>query len=53
MQQDVMEPTRGKNTLDLVITSDENVVENVSAGKHFNTGDLQVVRWEVVMEQTQ
>src|SRR6218665_1400464 len=28
MQQHVMEPTRGKNILDLVITSDENMIEN-------------------------
>src|SRR6218665_2570628 len=27
MQQHVMEPTRGKNILDLVITSDENMIE--------------------------
>src|SRR6218665_2722483 len=30
MQQHVMEPTRGKNILDLVITSDENMIENES-----------------------
>ena len=52
MQQHVMEPTRGDNILDLVITSDENMVESVSVGEHFNTSDHQVVRWELVMEQT-
>src|SRR6218665_3378051 len=44
MQQHVMEPTRGKNMLDLVITSDENMIENVSVGEHFNTSAHQVVR---------
>src|SRR6218665_3602107 len=53
MQQHVMEPTRGKNILDLVITSDESMIENVSVGEHFNTSDHQVVRWGLVMEQTQ
>jgi len=52
-QQHVMEPTRGDNILDLVITSDENMIENVSVGEHFNTGDHQVIRWELMMEQTQ
>src|SRR6218665_833145 len=52
MQQHVMEPTRGKNILDLVITSDENMIENVNVGEHFNTSDHQVVRWGLVMEQT-
>src|SRR6218665_3793020 len=53
MQQHVMEPTRGDNILDLVITSEESMIENVSVGEHFNTSDHQVVRWELVMEQTQ
>src|SRR6218665_1581579 len=53
MQQHAMEPTRGDNILDLVLTSDENMIENVSVGEHFNTSDHQVVRWGLVMEQTQ
>src|SRR6218665_1637188 len=52
MRQHVMEPTRGKNVLDFVITSDENMIENASVGEHFNTSDCQVVRWGLVMEQT-
>ena len=41
MQQLVMAPTRGDNILDLglVITSDVNMIENVSVDEHFNTGD--------------
>src|SRR6218665_1542969 len=53
MQQHVMEPTRGDNILDLVITSEENMIENMSVGEHFNTSDHQVVRWGIVMEQIQ
>src|SRR6218665_854562 len=37
MQQHVTEKTRGKNILDLVITSDENMMENVSFGEQLNT----------------
>src|SRR6218665_3513513 len=53
MQQHVMEPTRGDNILDLVLTSDENMIENVSVGEHFNTSDHQVARLGLIMEQTQ
>jgi ribonucleases P/MRP protein subunit RPP40 len=53
MQQYVMEPTRGDQILDLIIASEENMVEMVSVGEHFGTSDHQVVRWELVMEQTQ
>jgi len=35
VQQHFMEPTRGKNILDLVITSDENMTENASVGEAF------------------
>src|SRR6218665_2538863 len=53
MQQHVMEPTRGDNILDLVLTSDENMIENVSVGEHFNTSDNHVVRWGLITEHTQ
>src|SRR6218665_3378598 len=36
MQQHVMEPIRGDNILDLVITSDVNMIENVSVGNISN-----------------
>jgi len=51
-QQHVMEPTRGDNILDLVIASEENMIESVSVWEHFNTSDHQVVRWVLVTEQT-
>src|SRR6218665_1389667 len=43
----------GQNILDLVLTSDENMIETLSVGEHFNISDHQVVRWGIVMEQTQ
>lgn len=41
MQQQVMEPSRVTNILDLVKTSDENMVQNVSVGVQFKTSDHQ------------
>jgi hypothetical protein len=37
--------TRGKNILDLVFTSEENMVENLVVGEPFGTSDHQIVRW--------
>ena len=53
MQPHVMWPPGGKNILDLVINSDETVIENVRVGEHFKISDHQVVRWGLVVEQTQ
>src|SRR6218665_1619013 len=55
-QQHVMEPTRGDNILDLVITSDVNTCiydRECKCREHFNTSDHRVVRLGLVMEQTQ
>jgi len=46
--QHVEEPTRGKNILDLVFTSEENMIENLSVGEHFGTSDHQIVRWNML-----
>lgn len=45
MRQHVMVPT--------FWTSDENMIDNVSLGEHSNTSSHQVVRWGLVIEQTQ
>lgn len=44
-QMHVMEPIRGSNIFDLVITSGENnlMTENVSVREHFSTSNYQVV----------
>lgn len=42
--------------MDLVVTSDENTIENVSVGEHFNTSNiirLSLVIQRLVMELTQ
>lgn len=48
-----MEPTGGCSILDLMIKSDENMIKNVSVGKHFSTSDNKVISWGLAMEQTQ
>src|SRR6266568_4819827 len=46
--QHVDEPTRGKNILDLVLTSEENMIENLSVGERFGTSDHQIIRWNML-----
>jgi hypothetical protein len=43
--QCVADCTRGKNILDLVFTTEENMVENLSVGEPFGTSDHQIIRW--------
>ena len=43
----VQNPTRGSNILDLVMTTEENMVEDVTVGEHFGTIDHQIVRWNL------
>ena len=47
--QHVEHPTRKNNILDLVLTSDENIVDNLQVGEEFGTSDHQVIRFEVVI----
>ena len=35
-------PTRGQNTLDLLLTSEENIVYNIMVGECFGTSDRQM-----------
>jgi ribonucleases P/MRP protein subunit RPP40 len=44
--QGVVECTRGKNILDLVLTSEENMVENLRVGEPFGTSDHLIIRWD-------
>ena len=46
--QHVDEPTRGKNILDLVFTSEKNMIENLSVGEHFGTSDHRIIRWNIL-----
>jgi ribonucleases P/MRP protein subunit RPP40 len=44
----VTDCTRGKNILDLVFTSEENMIENLTVGEPFGTSDHLVIRWDFV-----
>ncbi|HLX54541.1 MAG TPA: hypothetical protein VKR58_11400, partial [Aquella sp.] len=43
--QCVENKTRGKNVLDLVFISEENMIENLTVGEPFGTSDHQIIRW--------
>ena len=57
LTQHILEPTRGKNILDLVITSDEHLVDTVNVGQNFGTSDHQIITFDLKltgnMENTQ
>ena len=40
--------TRGKNYLDLVFVSEENMIENLTVGELFESSDHQIIRWTVI-----
>src|SRR3989441_2022907 len=44
----VEEPTRGKNFLDLVLSSDDSIVQKLQVGEPFETSDHQIIRLELV-----
>jgi len=46
--QCVESSTREKNVLDLVFTSEENMIENLTVGEPFGTSDHQIIRWTFV-----
>jgi hypothetical protein len=50
MSQLVDEPTRGSNYLDLVLTSDEDLVQEVTVGEHFATSDHNVVKFNIIIK---
>jgi hypothetical protein len=47
LTQHITKPTRGNNILDLVITSDEQLVEKVIVGQNFGTSDHQTVTFDL------
>ena len=47
LTQWVREPTRGDNILDLVFTSEDDIVEDVSVGEELGGSDHQLVRFSV------
>jgi hypothetical protein len=56
LQQHVSEPTRevpgqAENILDLVISTEDNLVENILVGENFGTSDHKIIRWTVELEE--
>ena len=47
LHQMVNENTRGDNVLDLIITSNENIVDNLRVEELFSTSDHRIIRWNV------
>lgn len=44
----VDEPTRDKNYLDLVLTSEDNLIQELEVGERFESSDHQVIRFSLV-----
>src|SRR6218665_418420 len=47
LTQHVIEPTRGDNILDLVISMDERMIEEVKVGEELGTSDHRIIRFSV------
>lgn len=46
--QGVTECTRGDNILDLLLTSEENMINNVTVGEPFGSSDHQIIRFNFI-----
>ncbi|MFZ2537776.1 MAG: endonuclease/exonuclease/phosphatase family protein, partial [Oscillospiraceae bacterium] len=53
LSQHVRQPTRGKNILDLVLSTEENLVEELEIGEPFGTSDHQIIRWKIIVSKDQ
>ena len=49
LYQHVNEETRGRNILDLVLSSEENMVVGLEVGEPFGTSDHRVIRWTLAV----
>ena len=47
LTQWVEEPTRGNNTLDLVFSSEDNIISNLIVGEKLGKGDHNMVKFEI------
>jgi ribonuclease P/MRP protein subunit RPP40 len=50
LTQHVDEPTRGRNILDLVFTTEPNMVKNLLVSEHLSTSDHQIIQWDLEVE---
>ena len=48
LYQHVLEATRGENILDLVLSSEEHMIENLEVGEPFGSSDHCIVTWELI-----
>lgn len=48
--QHVNKPTRGDNILDLILSSEENIVEGVQIWEHLGKSDHSMVNWKLVVD---
>ena len=46
--QGVTECTRNSNILDLILTSEENMIDNVTVGEPFGSSDHQIIRFDFI-----
>ena len=49
--QTVTEGTRGKSILDLVLVTEETMIENLRVGEPFGTSDHQIIRWDFLINE--
>lgn len=49
--QAVTEDTRGKNIIDLVLVTEETMIENLRVGEPFGTSDHQIIRWDFLAKK--
>ncbi|MCP4272758.1 MAG: hypothetical protein GY781_12470, partial [Gammaproteobacteria bacterium] len=47
LYQLVNKPTRGENILDLILATDDNLVNNVEVGDEFSTSDHQIISFNL------
>ena len=47
LTQWVDKPTRGKNTLDLVFSSEDNIISNLDVGEKLGKSDHNIIRFEI------
>ena len=50
LTQHVVEPTREENILDLVVSTEENMIEDVQVGERFGSNDHQLIRFTIASE---
>ena len=50
LTQHVVEPTREENILDLVVSTEENMIEDVQVGERFGSSDHQIIRFTIASE---